>query len=89
MSDTTWRYPPDICDLLAAHGILPRPDTHPRVVRDYLSDLYRFEIRRLKSRHLAGEVSKADYVPQVILLRKKYVPLSQIPEQWEAFFASK
>ena len=80
----SWTYPPELLEALLTHGVLPRPDTHPRLVRDYLSDLYRYEIRRLKERRLAGKVSKADYVPQVIELRKKYVALSLMPEQWES-----
>ena len=79
-----WRYSGELSELLSAHGILPTSDTHPRLVRDYLNDLYRFEIRRLKGRHRRGDVSKADYVPEVVLLRKKYVVLSLTPEEWEA-----
>jgi len=78
-----WTYPPDLTEALLAFGVAPHPDTPPRLVRDQLNDLYRWEIRRLRDRLLAGEFPKADYVGHVITLRKKYWPLSFTPEQWE------
>lgn len=81
-----WHYPPELVALLEAHGISPTPDTHPRMVRDYLSDLYRVEIRKLRDDHRAGKVRKADYIPRVIELRKKYVSLSLTPAGWEEAF---
>jgi hypothetical protein len=83
MAEPIWRYPEALRAALEEHGVSPTDVTSPRLVRGYLNDLYRFEIRRLKERHLAGHVSKADYVPQVIVLRKKYVALSLTPEEWE------
>ncbi len=88
MSDQVWRYPDELCELLKAHGVLPRPDTHPRMVRDYLSGLYRFEIRRLRDQRRAGTIPKADYIGHVIELRKKYISLSLTPDEWETAFKS-
>jgi hypothetical protein len=85
-SEALWHYPDDLCALLQAHGISPRPETHPRLVRDYLSDLYRFEIRRLRDERRAGTVAKTDYIGRVIELRKKYIPLSLTPDEWERAF---
>jgi hypothetical protein len=79
----TWTYPPELVVKLLEFGLAPHPATSPRVVRDQLSDLYRYEIRRLRSRLLAGEFPKSDYITHVIALRKKYWPLSLTPEQWE------
>lgn len=87
MSDQVWHYPNDLCELLKAHGILPRPDTHPRLVRDYLSELYRFEIRRLRDQRRAGTIPKPDYIGHVIELRKKYISLSLTPDEWEKAFS--
>ena len=78
-----WSYPAELADALLAFGIAPGPETPPRMTRDLLSDLYRFEIRRLRDRLLAGDFPKADYSARVIGLRKKYWPLSLTPEQWE------
>jgi hypothetical protein len=83
MSDERWSYPPELLEALPSFGLLPRPTTPPRLTRDALSDLYRYEIRRLRGRLLAGEVRKADYQGLVIALRKKYWPLTLTPEAWE------
>ena len=83
MSDQVWRYSETLCELLQAHGIRPRPDTHPRMVRDYLSDLYRFEIRRLRDLRKAEKIPKPEYIGHVIDLRKKYIALSLTPEEFE------
>jgi hypothetical protein len=83
MTDERWSYPPELLEALAAFGLRPQPDTPPRFTRDALSDLYRYEIRRLRERLLAGEVRRADYRGHVIALRKKYWPLTLTPEAWE------
>jgi hypothetical protein len=83
-----WRYPQDWLDALASLGILPRAGTSPRLVRDHLNDLYRYEIRRLKRALLAGAFPKTEYVDRVISLRRKYWPLSFTPEQWETICSS-
>lgn len=80
---TAWTYPPELLDAILRFGLAPTPATPPRFVRDQLSDLYRYEIRRLRGRLLAGEFPRADYIGHVIALRKKYWPLSLTPEQWE------
>jgi hypothetical protein len=79
----TWTYPPELSGALGDFGLAPRDHTPPRLVRDQLSDLYRYEIRRLRARLLAGEFPKRDYTTHVITLRKKYWPLALTPEQWE------
>jgi len=78
-----WCYPPELAEALLRFGLAPRPDTPPRLTRDQLSDLYRYEIRVLRGRLLAGAFPKPDYIGHVIALRKKYWPLSLTPEQWE------
>ena len=79
-----WEYSAELLEALGRFGLAPGPETPPRLVRDQLSDLYRWEIRRLRARLLAGEFPKKDYVGHVIALRKKYWPLSFTPEQWES-----
>jgi hypothetical protein len=78
-----WTYPPDLLDILLTFGLAPTPDTPPRLVRDALNDLYRYEIRRLRQRLLDKEVVRADYAGLVVQLRKKYWPLSLTPDGWE------
>ena len=84
----SWRYPDDLLAALAGFGLAPTPETPPALVRDQLSDLYRYEIRLLRGRLLAGEFPKADYSGHVISLRKQYWPLSATPQQWESICSS-
>jgi hypothetical protein len=67
---------------LAGLGLAPRDDTPPERLRDHLNDLYRFELRRLRDRHRAGDITKADYIPHVLELRKKYWMLSVRVDKW-------
>lgn len=87
MTDRKWTYPAELADALLTFGLAPTPDTSPLVVRDALNDLYRYEIRRLKQQFLDGHVAKADYSPAVVVLRKKYWPLSLQPAHWEKICA--
>ena len=77
-----YEYAPEALEVLAGHGLAPGPQTRPEVVRDALSDLYRYEIRRLKRRLLAGEFPQADYLDHVIELRRQYWLLSIPTVRW-------
>ncbi len=77
-------YRPQILDQLATHGIHPRAETPPELVRSYLSDLYRYEIRALRARLLRGDFPKDEYIPRVLQLRAKYVLLSIPTHLWFA-----
>lgn len=77
-----YSYEPEVIDALAGHGLAPNVTTVPTFVRDALSDLYRYEIRRLKQRFLRGEIPKADYSEHVIALRRKYWLLSVPTVHW-------
>ena len=67
---------------LAGHGLCPGPDTRPAAVREALNDLYRYEIRRLRRRLLAGEFPKAEYLDHVVELRRRYWLLSVPVDNW-------
>jgi hypothetical protein len=77
-----WSYPRELVDVLAGLGLAPSSDTEPLLVRDALNGLYRYELRRLRDQLLAGTIAKPDYISFVITLRKKYWPLSMLPEVW-------
>ena len=83
MTPNIWTYPIELAEALLRFGLAPTSETPPRLVRDQLNDLYRYEIRRLRELLLTGVVAKPDYVPRVIELRKKYWPLSLTPDAWE------
>lgn len=78
----TYWYRPEVLEALARHGLSPRSDTSPQVLRDAINDLYRFEIRRLRRRLLAGEFPKSEYIGKVIELRGKYLLLSMPMDEW-------
>ena len=77
-----YEYAPEALAVLAGHGLSPGPQTPPPTVREALSDLYRYEIRRLKRRLLAGEFPKEEYAARVIQLRRQYWLLSVPVEHW-------
>ena len=83
MTQETWIYPPEFAAALLVFGLKPTGATPPLLVRSALNDLYRYEIRRLRRRLLDGQVEKAHYVDEVIVLRKRYWPLSLQAGQWE------
>jgi hypothetical protein len=77
-----FRYHAEVLETLSHHGLAPTPGTPPPVVRSALSDLYRYEIRRLRDSLLGGRVRKADYIDRVLDLRRKYWLLSVPVERW-------
>jgi hypothetical protein len=73
-----YRYRADVLAELARHGVRPTADTPPRLVMSYLNDLYRFELRRLRSRLLRGDIARPSYAGHVVALRGRY-PLLSLP----------
>jgi hypothetical protein len=76
-----FRYRADVLRELKRHGVVPTSHTPPQVVRDYVRDLYKWEIRRLRARYLQREFSKQDYWNLVDTLRRKYPVLALLPRQ--------
>lgn len=78
----TFSYRPEVLEALARHGLKPLPQTSPQFLRDAINDLYRFEIRRLRSRLLAQAFPKSEYIGRVLELRGKYLLLSMPMDEW-------
>ena len=78
----THDYPEKILAQLAIHGVRPGPTTRPELLHEFVNDLYRFELRRLRRRQVAGEILKNEYVPHVVALRKKYILISIPVRRW-------
>jgi len=76
-----YRYRPDVLNELERHGVRPTPHTPPERVRDYVRDLYKYEIRRLRERYLRQEFSKDEYWHRVDALRRQYPVLALLPRQ--------
>ena len=77
-----YRYRPEIVEQLWLHGVHPTPDTPPQLVHDFVNDLYRYELRRLRHRLAAGEIPKAGYSNRVVELRRKYPLVSIAARYW-------
>jgi hypothetical protein len=83
-----WAYPPELADALRTIGLAPTPWTPPALARGAVDELYKYELRRLRDRHRRGEVARARYTDQVIVLRKKYWMLTLSLPAWERICAS-
>jgi hypothetical protein len=77
-------YRQEVLDQLAEHGFRPLPSTTPGQLRDALRDLYKYEIKVLRSSLLEGRIAKPDYAGHVIALRKRYWLLSVPLQLWTA-----
>ena len=55
----TYDYRAQVLEELQTHGIRPKPTTPPALVHEFVSDLYRYELRRLRDRQIRGEIQKA------------------------------
>ena len=79
---TTYRYRADVLEQLSRHGIRPSSSTRPEVVHEFVSDLYRFELRRLRDRLVRKEIPKVGYYDRVVDLRRKYPLVSLKPHDF-------
>jgi hypothetical protein len=80
--DETFRYRVDVLDHLWVHGVHPTARTRPELVRDYVRDLYKFEIRRLRDRYVRREFTKPEYAVKVDALRRQYPVLALRASDW-------
>jgi len=78
----TYTYRTDVLHDLERHGVRPRPHTPPERVRDFVRDLYKFDLRRLRDRMLRHEFPKSEYAARVDVLRRAYSVLALQPAQF-------
>lgn len=76
-------FTPEVMDELGRHGLRPKPGTSPERLREQISDLYRYEIRKLRDRCRAGEFSTRELPHHVVELRRRYLLLSIPIAQWD------
>jgi len=69
-------YRPDVLQHLLRHGVRPTAHTRPELVRDFVRDLYKYEIRCLRERYLKREFPKLEYAERVDALRRRYPVLA-------------
>jgi len=72
----------DVLAALARHGVMPTPHTRPEMVHEFVSDLYRHELRCLRDRLRRGEFPKTEYFGRVVALRTRYAVISMRPAEW-------
>ena len=77
-----FKYRETVLNELARHGVIPREETPPELIHEFVNDLYLFEIRSLKNNLLAGLVHKEDYTERVHMLRNRYPILSLPVHHW-------
>ncbi|MEW6212429.1 MAG: hypothetical protein AB1631_29150 [Acidobacteriota bacterium] len=73
-----FKYKESVLAELARHGVAPREDTPPELIREFVNDLYVYEIRQLRKSFRAGLIAKDDYPRRVVELRKRY-PILSLP----------
>ena len=77
-----YRYRPEVLEQLLLHGVRPTADTPPELVHEFVNDLYRYELRRLRNALVSGAIPKAGYYDRVVELRRKYPLVSIKPHLW-------
>ncbi len=60
----------------------PTDHTPPELVRGFINDLYRHELRRLRDQLLNNEFPKREYFDRVVAIRERYRVLSLRPREW-------
>jgi hypothetical protein len=73
-----YRYRKEVLQELARHGVTPHSETPPELVREFINDLYVYEIRAMKKRLQEGEIEMADYAARIEELRERY-PILSLP----------
>ena len=79
---TTYRYRADVLEQLERHGVRPTGSTRPELVHEFVSDLYRYELRRLRDRLVRNQIPKVGYFDRVVALRRQYPLVSLKPHDW-------
>jgi hypothetical protein len=82
LGDGSIRYRPEVLEELLCFGVRPTQTTRPELVHEFVSDLYRHELRTLRDRLLRKEFPKHEYFGRVVELRRRYRLISMRPREW-------
>jgi hypothetical protein len=77
-----YKYRADVLRQLWRHGVQPTAHTPPDLVRGYVRDLYKYEIRILRDRMLRNEFPQDSYASRVEALRRQYPVLALPARLW-------
>ena len=75
-------YRAEVLEQLLVHGVRPTEHTPPQLVRDYVRDLYKYEIRCLRERYLRRDFPKVEYAGRVDDLRRRYPVLALLASEF-------
>jgi hypothetical protein len=77
-----YSYRKEVLQQLSRHGVTPHSETPPELVREFINDLYVYEIRAMKKRLQEGAIAMADYAARIEELRDRYPILSLPLRYW-------
>lgn len=75
-------YRSEILEALLVHGIRPTERTDPELVRTFVVELYKYELRLLKARLMCKEFRRWEYAGRVVEVRKRYPVLAMRAPDW-------
>jgi hypothetical protein len=75
-------YRSDVLEQLSHHGVCPTDRTRPELVHEFVSDLYRYELRVLRDRLLDKQFPKPEYYGRVVAIRNRYRVIALKPHEW-------
>ena len=81
-SVSTYRFRADVLEQLERHGVRPTAATRPELVHEFVSDLYRYELRVLRDRLLDKQFPKPEYYGRVVAIRNRYRVIAMKPLEW-------
>ena len=73
---------PAVREALARLGLAAEDDS-PAALREKLNELYLEDVRRLRARHVAGEIPRHEYALHVQALKERYGILGLPLQHWE------
>jgi len=73
-----YSYRKEVLQELARHGVTPHSETPPELMREFINDLYVYEIRAMKKRLQEGAIAMSDYAARIEELRDRY-PILSLP----------
>ena len=77
-----YTYRPGVLAELWKYGVRPTEHTPPELVRGFMNELYKYELRTLRDRYIRGEFPKREYHTLVIEIRDRYPVLALLSRQW-------
>lgn len=75
-------YRADVLRELERHGVIPKPHSSPELVRGYVRELYKYQLRQLRDRYVKKQFPKLEFHARVEALKNQYPVLALLPRQF-------